>query len=179
MSASQFFQFAFWMPKLRKNGRPFTHKKTHTTVSAMPIGRPRTKPEVQPATPMSTMVQRLWGDAYWPLIQQLLDDHPELEESLSAHISQHRSKYRHSLDNEGLAVYEQRQQFKLATALQQVLFSPLPYSKAKLYKKSVKQRSQCAMHGVNELLKLRIFHLAIMLDESPEFEQLNIITSRY
>jgi hypothetical protein len=33
--------------------------------------------------------------------------------------------------------------------------------------------------GVNELLKLRIFHLAIMLDESPEFEQLHIITSRY
>jgi hypothetical protein len=48
-------------------------------------------------------------------------------------------------------------------------------SKANLCKKCPKQRSQCATVGVNELLKLRIFHLAIMLDESPEFERFDYI----
>jgi hypothetical protein len=49
--------------------------------------------------------------------------------------------------------------------------------KANNCKKSVKQRSHCATVEVIELLKLRIFHLAIMLDENLEFGQRNIITS--
>ena len=58
-------------------------------------------------------------------------------------------------------------------------YSKPAYSKAKLCEKSAKQRDHYATVDENELLKLRIFHLAVMLDENLEFEQLNTITSQY
>lgn len=110
------------MPKLRKNGGSFSYKgKQHKPVSNNPIGRPRVR-ELQPkATKINDMLHMLWADDYWPLIEKLLSDHPDLAQVLSAFVLNNRGRYIKRLADEGLCNYLKKEKFKIATVLQQLL----------------------------------------------------------
>ena len=107
------------MPKLAR--RNFTHKKEHRPVSDAPIGRPRTVVKRRKSTPMPDLIRMLWSDSYWGILEQLIDDHPELAQIITAYLQQHRSRYADRLEGEHLARYMQKQKFKLANVIQVVL----------------------------------------------------------
>jgi hypothetical protein len=110
----------FKMPKF-KRGSGWKLKKEHRPVSSNAIGRPKTIAAKAVKVPIQQLVQMLWCEDYWQLIDKILDADPDLHEQLLAHLKQHQSRYTERLSDEKLGLYLQRQKFKLANVMQSLL----------------------------------------------------------
>ena len=107
------------MPK-KSNNHGWTRKKEWRPVSDNPIGRPATKIVVK-CTPATDLLPLLWGDDYWQLTEQLLQEHPELVGIVEGYLGSSQGRYAKRLGEQQLARYLQGQKYKLATIVQNIL----------------------------------------------------------
>jgi hypothetical protein len=108
------------MPKF-KRGSSWKHTKQHRPVSDSAVGRPPTKPARPAKAPMQQLVQLLWCEDYWDLIEKILDDNPQLRMNMLSHLEENKSRYSERLSEQKLVNYMQKQKFKLANVIQSML----------------------------------------------------------
>jgi hypothetical protein len=98
--------------------RGFTHTKRSNADPDARLGRPRSsKKKKTPRKTAEDTLNQMWADDYWPLVNNMFEEDPELTGIITRHLHESRSSYNPQAAAETLQQYFQRHKWSIANVV--------------------------------------------------------------